>query len=589
MKTIDGIFARRAREFPDKTAVNGHDGELEYAELEIRANQTAHHLQQLGVRPGDVVAVHAERSVAVAVMLLAVLKAGAAYLALDRRYPAENRRIILDDASVRVVLTQEHLETDLSDLDRTVVRIDRDWPQIAKQPSSAPSRMATPEDIAYVAYTSGSTGRPKGVCVPHRAVLRLVVDTDFMDISPDDVFLQFAPIAFDASTLEVWGPLLGGGRLAIGPPGDPTLGELITYVRQQRVSILWLTAGVFHRVVDAGLDDLRSLRYLVAGGDVLSVSHVNRALEALPGTAVINGYGPTENTTFTCCHTLLGLVRETTVPIGRPIRGTAVHILDHRLQVVPDGEAGELYATGLGLAHGYLSRPGLTAERFLADPRSPVPGGRMYRTGDMARQLPDGTLEFLGRGDEQVKIRGFRIEVGEVESALAGLHAVAEAAVVTQRQPSGERQLIAYVVVVPGADLSALEIRKRLGESLPSYAVPALVQLVEALPLTPNGKVDRTELAARGTPDRPEINALHRPPETPLEQAVAQLWTDHLGILGIGADDDFFELGGHSLLAVSLIAQLHKEYGVEISPLAFYLDPSPAGLARTIEKATAAL
>lgn len=585
MQTIHGVFAERVRETPDAVAVSAHDGELTYAALDARADRTAGRLRRHGVSPGDVVAVHAERSAAAVVMLLAVLKAGSAYLALDARQPFERRQTILDDASVKVVLSSPHLAAEMSTHGRTVLTPDGGEQADDGLPAAGPAAGTGPEDIAYVAYTSGSTGRPKGVCVPHRAVLRLVVGTDITDIRADDVFLQFAPLAFDASTWEVWGALLAGARLAVAPPGHLSAAELTAYAGREGVTVMWLTAGLFHQVVDTGLDELRGLRCLLAGGDVLSEPHVARAVAALPETTVVNGYGPTENTTFSCCHPMREAPATATVPIGRPIRGTGARVLDERLRPVSDGEEGELYVTGEGLAHGYLGAPGRTAERFVADPYASTPGARMYRTGDRVRRLSDGTLEFLGRDDDQVKIRGFRVEIGEVESALASLPGVARAAVVVQRAPSGEPRLIGHVVADDAGPLSALDVRERLVRVLPEYCVPALVRIVDTLPLTPNGKVDRAALAATSVQDRPELSAPYRAPESPLELAIVQLWTDHIGVVGIGADDDFFEIGGHSLLAVTILGELRRSYGVDISPRSLYLDPSPAGLARAVAEA----
>lgn len=422
--------------------------------------------------------------------------------------------------------------------------------------------------------------------MPHRAVARLVLDADFLPIQADDVFLQFAPIAFDASTLEIWGPLLNGARLVVAPTGELSLGALGQLARRTGVTVLWLTAGLFHQIAETDLDDLRGLRYLLAGGDVLSPPQVNRVVRALPRTTVINGYGPTENTTFTCCMPVTDEVDEATVPIGRAIRGTEVYLLDERLRPVPRGAVGEIYAAGHGLAHGYLNSPAHTATRFLPNPFAEAESARMYRTGDLAREYPDGALAFLGRADRQVKVRGFRVEPGEVESAIAGLPEVAHAAVVAQRHSPDGTRLIAHVVGST-ASVSASAIRQRLARMLPSYAVPALMRIVDVLPLTSSGKVDRIALAALPTDSRPEVDAEYREAESPLEQEVIDMWTDHLGIVGIGADDDFFELGGHSLLAVTLLEELRGAHGVEISPLSFYLDPSPAGLARTLQKALA--
>ncbi|MFD6156634.1 amino acid adenylation domain-containing protein [Nocardia sp. NPDC060256] len=583
-QTICTAFGRYGATSPDAVAVSDAEGELTYAQLAARANQLARQLRRVGVTPGAIVGIWAERSAATVVMVLAVLKAGAAYLALDQRQPAEYRELILRDAAVRVVLTQEQLAADLPETVQKIC-VDRDWPAISRHPATPLDVVDTPDALAYVAYTSGSTGRPKGVCVPHRAVLRLVVDSDMLAVRADDVFLQFAPIAFDASTLEIWGPLLNGARLVVAPPGDQSPGALAKLVRRERVTILWLTAGLFHQLADTDLDELRGLRYLLAGGDVLSPPRVNRAVLALPRTILINGYGPTENTTFTCCMPVTETVGKDTVPIGRAIRGTGVYLLDEQLGLVTPGAVGEIYATGDGLAHGYLNSPGCTATRFVPNPFADTDSARMYRTGDLAREDPAGDLVFLGRADSQVKIRGFRVELGEVEALIAGLPSVARVAVVAQRHSPGGVRLIAHVVGSTAA-ISALAIRQQLARLLPSYAVPALVRVVDILPLTSSGKVDRSALENVPVETRPEVHADYRVAEFPLEQEVIDMWTDHLGIVGIGADDDFFELGGHSLLAVSVLEELRATFAVEISPLSFYLDPSPAGLARALHKAT---
>lgn len=574
---IGDRFAQQARNHPDKIALYGEDGEFTYGELNARSDRLARHLQDLGVTLSDVVAVDGRRRAATVVGLLAILKAGAAYLALDNRYPAQRRQAILRDAGARFLLVNEDQDMVLPP-ECTAVPLDGQWPDLLPTACGV-----TSAHIAYLAYTSGSTGDPKGVCVPHRAVSRLVIDADFLPIAPDDVFLQFASMAFDASTLEIWGPLLNGVRLVMAPSRELSINELTKLVSHHGVTVLWLTAGLFQQVTEIGLDNLHDLRYLLAGGDVLSPPHVNRAINALPGTTLINGYGPTENTTFTCCHPVTEQLAGP-VPIGRPIRGTGIYLLDADLNPVADGEIGELYTAGEGLAHGYLGSPALTAEKFLPNPFGGIPGDRMYRTGDLVRRLPDGSLDYHGRTDHQVKSRGFRIELGEVESAIASLTDIAEAAVVQQPQTSGGKGLVAYVVGRTGPQLSILHIRRQLVETLPSYAIPALIRIAESLPLTSNGKVDRGALAVNESQQRPELSVEYREPGTLLETAVAQLWTDHLGVTGIGADDDFFELGGHSLVGVRITADLQREYGVEVSPITFYLDPTPAGLAAAIEK-----
>ncbi|WP_410612841.1 amino acid adenylation domain-containing protein [Amycolatopsis sp. lyj-109] len=560
--TVDGAFAVIARRFPDRVAVRAGEVRLTYAELDAASDRVADTLRGRGARPGDVVGVRMARSAEAVTALLAILKVGAAYLGLDHRHPAAVREGMLADAGARLVLDDE-------------VAAAPEAPEATGAP--APAVVADPERVAYVAFTSGSTGRPKGVRVPHRAVLRLVADPAIAETGPDDVWLQFAPIAFDASTLEIWGALLTGATLAVVPAETTAIADLLDYAAAARASVLWLTAGLFHEAAGAGLDRLRDLRYLLAGGDVLDPADVNTALRQLPGCVVVNGYGPTENTTFTCCHPVHEPL-DGPVPIGRAVHGTGVHLLDERLRPVPDGETGELYTDGLGLAHGYAGRPAETAARFVANPFAVRPGARMYRTGDLARRRPDGALEFLGRRDGQVKIRGFRVEVDEVTAVLAGHPAVSQAVVLVEDGATG-RSLAGYAVT--GA--SVPQLREWLVARLPEYAVPAGIHVLDALPLSANGKVDRAALGALGTRARPEVNAEYRAPATPGEHAVVALWSERLGIGGIGADDDFFELGGHSLLAVGLVEHLRARYGVHISPLDFYLDPTPAGLARLVD------
>jgi amino acid adenylation domain-containing protein len=583
---IGELFAEMRLAFPERVALRESAGELSYAELDVRSNQLAHRLVGLGVTAGSVVAVPAARSVPTIVSLLAILKAGGAYLALDPRMPASRQRELLVDAGVRVLLASHpgavpagSGETVLSWSDAAEQRV------IGEQSAGPVTRPVRADDIAYLAYTSGSSGKPKGVLVPHRAVQRLVRDPDYFSPTPQDVFLQYAPLAFDASTLEIWGPLLNGGRLFVPADRELTTSELGRLVQAEEITVLWLTAGLFHQLDEESLAAMRGLRYLLAGGDVLSVAQVNRVVAALPATTVVNGYGPTENTTFTCCHQVRSAVREGSVPIGQPIRGTAVRVLDSGLSTVSGGTPGELYAAGAGLARGYLNDPKLTAERFLPDPASDRPGARMYRTGDIVRAREDGALEFLGRADDQVKIRGFRIELGEVESAVQRVPGVADAAVVAQEHPEGGRSLAAFVVAQPGTEPSTLLMRQQLAEDLPRYAIPSSISVLGELPLTRNGKVDRKNLRGRRGLSRPEVDADYRGPEDDAETAMAVLWSDQLDIAGIGMDDDFFELGGHSLAAVRIISEIRRRYGVRLSPRDFYLNPSPAALLCIIREA----
>ncbi|WP_299538447.1 non-ribosomal peptide synthetase [uncultured Streptomyces sp.] len=576
------VAAQVARR-PGATAVRmaGSDGAgLTYAGLEERSNRIAHHLLTTGVRPGDVVGVNLERSLDMVTTLLAILKCGAAYLALDLRYPASRRRDVLADAGARAVVTRTAFAGDLAGSCRTVL-LDGEDEVIGRCPPTTPEVRVTTDDVAYVAYTSGSTGKPKGAAVPHAGVTRLVVEPDYLDIADDDVFLLFAPLAFDASTLEIWGALCNGCTLVVQPPGEPSLRELAAGVAAEGVTILWLTAGLFHQMADGPVAAMTSLRALLAGGDVLSPAHAERVLAALPGVRLINGYGPTENTTFTCCGTVRTPV-ESPLPIGRAIRGTRVYVLDDDLEPVPDGAVGELYAAGSGVALGYLNRPALTAERFLPDPRTAHPGRRMYRTGDLVRRRPDGVIEFLGRADKQVKIRGFRIEPGEVEAVFTADETVADAVVVGQSSPGG-KILAAFVVPVPGRTPDLARLRAELSDLLPSYAVPGSVTLLESLPLTANGKVDRAELERPRTRQRPaDLDAPLRLPDGPLGSRLTSLWQEVLGVEGIGVDDDFFQLGGNSLLAVRIVEQVNLAYDSDLTMRQFYLAPTVAGLAATV-------
>jgi amino acid adenylation domain-containing protein len=573
VRTVTSLFERQAANTPRAVAVRFSGGHLTYAELDTRANQLAHRLIAAGVTTETPVALAVDRSLEAIVCMLGVLKAGGAYLALDHRMPVARQRAVIDDAGVRVVLADRDVDESAE-----ILRVDgeRGWWRTTR-----PDVEVEPEQIAYIGYTSGSTGRPKGVLVPHRAIDRLVLGADFLDVRADDVFLQFSPLAFDASTLEVWAPLLNGATLVIAPDGNLGPRELVEVVHREGVTVLWLTAALFDQVAQGPLDGLSGLRTLIAGGDVLAVPSVDRVLTTLPGVRVVNGYGPTENTTFTCCHEITPPVVDT-VPIGRPINGTAGYVLDENLIPVPVGEPGELFAGGLGVARGYLGQPGPTAEKFVPDPFSGRFGARLYRTGDRVRERPDGVLEFLGRLDKQVKIRGFRVEPGEVEAELVARPELRGAAVVAQGTCDGKR-LVAFVV--PRHPVSASALRAGLRETLPDYAVPAAVVIVDELPLTPHGKVDRTALENRLVQGRPDdLMTDYREPATPTEVTLAAVWADLIGVFPVGADDDFFELGGHSLLAARVTAAIAAVFDVTVTQRSCYENPTVAELAGLVDE-----
>lgn len=582
--TIHELFQQQAENTPDAIAVISENGSLTYSELNRRANQLAHHLVRLGVREDCLVGFCVERSLEMIIGLLGILKAGGAYVTLDPNYPRERLQYMFEDTSTPVFVTTAKFK-DLASATAKVVCLDVDAETIQGYPATAPECHATSHHLAYAIYTSGSTGKPKGVLVPHCGVARLVKETNYLTFSPDDVFLQFAPISFDASTLELWGPLLNGGKLVLFPPHFESLEQLGQIIQQYQVTTLWLTAGLFHQMVDHHIDTLRSIRWLLAGGDVLSVSHVQKALRQLPGTRLINGYGPTENTTFTCCYPIPPNWNGcSSVPIGKPISQTTVYILDKQMQPVPIGVPGELFIGGDGLAREYLNARELTAQKFVSNPFTTK--GKLYRTGDRVRWLPDGNIEFLGRSDFQVKIRGFRVELGEIETALVRNSRVRAAAVVTREDKSATRQLIAYIVPEKQhsavAKPEAADIRNFLEGKLPAHMIPSRFVFLEELPLNTNGKVDRTRLPEPASSDEPA--AQNAGPRNAVEQKLVDIWREVLGISSVGIQDNFFELGGHSLLATRLISRIASLLEVELPLRAIFESPTIATMAEAIAR-----
>ena len=575
-RCIHQLFEAQVERTPEAVAVVFEDHGLSYRVLNRRANQLAHHLQGLGVGPEVLVGICLERSVEMVVGLLGILKAGGAYVPLDPAYPEERLAFMLEDARLKVLLTQAHLEATLPQTGAPVLCLDRDWGAIANERVENPTSRALADNLAYVMYTSGSTGRPKGTSIMHRSVVRLVKETNYAELSGEEVLLQFAPISFDAATLELWGSLLNGGRLVVFPAYIPSLEELGGVLQQHQVTLLWLTAGLFHQMVEQRLEGLRGVRQLLAGGDVLSVPHVRKALAALEGGQLINGYGPTENTTFTCCYPITEVGQSgASIPIGRPIANTQVYILDRRLRPVPIGVPGELYIGGDGLARDYFHRPDLTAEKFLPHLFSEAPGGRLYKTGDLVRYLPEGHLEFLGRLDHQVKVRGFRIELGEIEACLGGHPGVQEAVVLAREDSPGEKRLVAYVVAQEGPAPSGSELRGFVRERLPEYMVPSAFMALPALPLTPNGKVDRKALPA---PEGRGVAEGYVPPCTPTEELLAGIWAEVLRQERVGRHDNFFALGGDSILSIQIVARA-QQAGLQLMPKQLFQHQSIAELA----------
>ena len=591
---IHRVFEQQVQRTPDAIAMVFENTHLSYDALNRQANQLARRLRKLGVDRDVPVGVWMQRSPEMVIALLAILKAGGAYVPLDPSYPAERLGMMMDDTGMPIILTHKNVRRDGLQTSHAAQLLFADSQDFSDEDDTNPEINVEPNDLAYIMYTSGSTGTPKGVAIPHRAVVRLVKETNYASFSPNETFLQLAPISFDASTFEIWGPLLNGGKLAVMPPDQPTLEQIGAAIRKHNVTTLWLTSGLFNAMVDERLDDLRPLHQLLAGGDVLSVSHVGKALHALKNTRLINGYGPTESTTFACCYTIDDSTPlDRPIPIGKPIANTTAYILDKNLKPVSVGSTGELCIGGDGLARGYWRREDLTAEKFVADPfcgasfqlahvESQVENlrytGRLYRTGDLARWREDGVIEFLGRLDNQIKLRGFRIEPGEIENALKQQSGVRDSAVVVREGKQGDKQLIAYIA---GAASSG-ELLAALRKSLPDYMVPAAIVTLPSLPRTANGKLDRDALPSPDFLTQPTTGHLVAP-KTPLEEKLAKIWANVLRIERVGRDENFFGLGGHSLAGLRIVNQLSSALGEDLSPAIFLEAPTIAKMAALLQ------
>jgi len=582
--TVTACFERALAAGPQRRALAWNGGHFTYAELDALSRRVAAALTAAGVGAGQIVAVGLPRSPKGIAAILGVLRIGAAYLPVDLEHPPERLRFMFTDSQARALVStglgDEFLGLRCLDVERLP-----DVPAAAV-PGPGPDGDA----LAYVMYTSGSTGQPKGVEIRHRSIVRLVCGTEFMQLDRDVVMLHAAPLGFDASTLEVWGPLLNGGCCVVHDEVVPSGPGLAATIAAHGVQAAWLTAALFNAVVDDDPRHLAGLRELLIGGEALSLDHVRRFHAAVPGTQLINGYGPTETTTFATTHRIdvPALEGAKSVPIGRPITRTSLYILNRRGRPVPDGLVGELYIGGLGVGRGYLSRPELTADRFLPDPFAAA-GATMYRTGDLVRLRPDDTVEFIGRADGQVKIRGFRIELGEIETALAAHASVKACAVIARRDPQRGTELVAYVVprAEAGGEFAPAELREHLAARLPEFMVPSQWMPLAALPVTTNGKLDRRALP-EPTHERPEHLAQHYvEPRAGLESEVAAAFAAALDIRRVGALDNFFDLGGSSLLVMRVFSALRAAGHTQLSVAMLFADATPRGLAQALADAKA--
>lgn len=579
-RCIHEVFDFWARRTPDACALIFKNEQLTYGELNRRANQLAHKLFAGGTGAGEAVGIRAERSLETVIGLLAILKSGKICVPLDPEFPAERIEFMIRDVEVRCVLAADPKTSGWSKLGVELVDYRCDSRNGASGGAHLPS--FSPDELAYVIFTSGSTGKPKGVELRHGAIVRFLTAADYASLDESKTLLQLASLTFDGSILDLWGALLNGAKCVLYPGRLPLVGALREILREHQVTTAWLTSSLFNTIVDQDATVFRGLEELIVGGEALSVPHVVRAWDALPGTRIINGYGPTETTVFACTYALPGRPAEdaSSIPIGRPVVDTSVHILNEDLKPVADGQTGELCIGGPRVARGYRNRAELTAEKFIPDPFSSSPRARLYRTGDRARKLPDGNIEFLGRTDHQVKIHGYRIEMGEIEAVLRSHPSVRDAAVVLRQQARGEKSLVAFYALRAGRSLSKAEILDYLRERLPSFMLPGNVAALEAFPQTSSGKLDRQALTNLANELRFATGGVT--PHTGVEQRLARIWEELLDLRPIGVRDDFFAMGGDSLSAVSLLAAIEREFGKALNIEDLLAGPTVEQLANLI-------
>ncbi len=596
--TVPRLFEEQVHRKPHQVAVRFEGQSLTYVELNSRANQLAHYLKSLGVGPETIVGICAEPSLAILVGIMGILKAGGAYLALDPEHPSERLAFMLNDARVALLLTEKRLveqyprfsaaiRNDSTDQVQTssvrIVYVDADGPAIDSQGDENPDSNLTADNSAYIIYTSGSTGKAKGVIVPHGGLCnRLLWARKFYGLNETDRCLQKASFSYDASVWEIFEPLLAGAQIIMARPGgrrdSAYLAELIA---KHSITVAEFVPSMLRLLLEEkAIEDCRSLKRVFSGGEVLPLELQKTFFEKL-SSDLHNTYGPTEASIDVTHWKCEPGANQEPIPIGRPIGNTQIYILDAHLNPVPIGIAGELHIGGVGLARGYLNRPELTAEKFIPDPFSGEPGLRLYKTGDLARYLNDGNVEFLGRLDHQVKIRGFRIELAEIEAALREHPAVRETVVVVLGDAPGEQRLVAYAVTNQEPAPTTTELRSFLKEKLPDYMLPSACVFLKAFPLTASGKVDRQALPIPEK-SRPELEKGVVAPRTPAESTIAEIWRDLLGVDRVGIYDNFFDLGGHSLLALRLFARFEKAFGKKPLLSSFFQRPTIEHLAKVI-------
>ncbi|GCE59889.1 linear gramicidin synthase subunit B [Microcystis aeruginosa NIES-4285] len=584
---IHQLFEAQVERTPNAIAIVFDEQSLTYGELNGRANQLAHYLQKLGVKPDELVGICLKRSLDMIVGLLAILKVGGAYVPIDPDYPQERISFMLQDTQVKVILTCESLQTSLPNHQAIVVCLDKDWQLINQASQENLNNAVSADNLAYIIYTSGSTGTPKGVAVTHQAVNRLVLNTNYIHFTPDDRVVQASNIAFDAATFEIWGALLNGAKIIILAKSvllSPQ--EFALSLRENQISVLFLTTALFNQLASLVPQAFSGLRYLLFGGESVDPKWVREVLDNGRPQNLLHVYGPTENTTFSSWYLVEDLpATATTIPIGKAISNTQIYLLDQNLQPVPIGVSGELYLGGAGLARGYLNRQELTTEKFIPNPFDPLSKvgnqqSKLYKTGDLARYLPDGKIEYLGRTDNQVKIRGFRIELGEIEAVLLSHPQIREAGGLVNESDRPENRALAAYVVLNDPTCATQSLREFVKRQLPDYMIPAYWLILDNLPLTSNGKIDRRALPL----PNPE---LHRSvdyvaPKNSTQETIAAIFGQVLKLEKVGINDNFFEIGGNSLQATQVISRLRESFALELPLRRLFEQPTVADLALAV-------
>ena len=580
VQSLHKLFEQQAEAKPEALALIFKDERLSYRELNERANKLAHHLRRLGTAPETLVAVALERSADAVVAILGVLKAGGGYLPLAPQQPSERLSLMLADAGVKVLITQEHLLSELPRPEIQLVCLDKEWPAIAKESAENPESGVLADNAAYLIYTSGSTGRPKGVLVSHQNLIHSTLARFSYYQEPVNRFLLLSSFVFDSSVAGLFWSLCQGGMLVIPEEDshqDPA--QLAEVIARHSVSHLLSLPALYELILrQAGPEQLTSLRTVIVAGESCPAELVERHFEAVPRAALFNEYGPTEATVWSSVHHCQRLAKPRPVPIGRPVMNTQIYVLDRQFQPVPIGVIGEIHIGGEGVARGYFNHPDRTAERFVPDLFSHTPGARLYKTGDKARFLVGGQIEFIGRRDQQVKLRGFRIELGEIETVLGQHPGVREVVVLAREDASGGKRLIAYVVPREEPPTTSA-MRDYLRKRLPEYMVPSSFLVLESLPLTATGKVDRNALPVEEIGVDAED---YLAPRTAVEKVLAGIFSEVLSLERVGVNESFFDLGGHSLLATQVSSRVREAFQVELPLRRVFKTPTVAGLAAAI-------